>query len=165
MPGVEDCVRQSKALKRNIASMNGKISFQLHMFMCIKTYMYYKYIQVFNRMIPYGNSFPLFLYLPLSLLPHQSLPHISHFPFIPLVLYHSLLCCSSLIPPTWFFLTFLISAPTQGYILTPEVLELGTSDQKHVMFVFLGLGYLSKYDLFQFQTFVGKIRDFIFLHS
>lgn len=44
MPGVEDFVRWSKALKGNIASLNGKISFQLHMFMCIQTYMYYKYI-------------------------------------------------------------------------------------------------------------------------
>lgn len=36
-----------------------------------------------------------------------------------------------------------------GYIPTPEDLELGASDEKeHIAFVFLGLDYLTQYDLF-----------------
>jgi hypothetical protein len=43
-------------------------------------------------------------------------------------------------------------------------LELGTSDEKeHGMFAFLGLGYFTLGDLFQYHPFTCKIRDVIYL--
>jgi hypothetical protein len=43
----------------------------------------------------------------------------------------------------------LLSAVTPGYVLTSEDLELGALDEGDpAMFVFLGLGFFTQYDLF-----------------
>lgn len=44
---------------------------------------------------------------------------------------------------------FLFSEVTPEYVLTPEDLELGASDERgHVTFVFMGMGFLTKYVFF-----------------
>lgn len=59
------------------------------------------------------------------------------------------------------FPTFLTSAVTPGYVLTPEDLELGASDEReHV-----ALDCLIQYDLLQSHPFICKVHDLIFLYS
>jgi hypothetical protein len=61
---------------------------------------------------------------------------------------------------------FLVSAVTPSCVLTSEDLELGALDEReHVMFAFLGLCYLTQYDLSLFHPFTCEVHDFIFLYS
>lgn len=56
---------------------------------------------------------------------------------------------ASSFPHLHFFFPFLASAITPGYILIPEAVELGTTDEgESVVFVFLGLFYLTQYNIF-----------------
>lgn len=43
----------------------------------------------------------------------------------------------------------LLSVVTAGNVLTPEDLELGVSSEREHTFVFLGVSYLTQYDLFK----------------
>ena len=59
------------------------------------------------------------------------------------VLHYSPLYCSPQAPPCQWYLIFLSIAVTPDYACTSEDLELEAPDERiHVMFVYLGLGYL-----------------------
>lgn len=59
-----------------------------------------------------------------------------------------LYCSPTPLPLQWSYFPCLVSAVTPGFVLTSEDFELGISNAKeHVTFIFLGVGYLTKYNL------------------
>lgn len=91
----------------------------------------------------------IFLYDPLHLhcLPiHPQLMFFLFFLFAVLISYHLDLLFSSLVLPTLFpFIFLFFFKVTQGYMLITEDLEQETTDEKHIIFLFLCLGYFTQY--------------------
>ena len=118
--------------------------------------------QTFLLLFYSSSSFSELIFFPsplleLSLFPTS--PDRSLVPFCP-SLYYSLIPSLSTTP--FDFPVFYI---TPGQIITVENLQLGTQNGKeYVTFIFLDLGYLAQYNLFQFHIFAFKFHDFISLY-
>lgn len=98
----------------------------------------------------------LFLYHPLHLhcLPiHPQLKSFLFFSFAALISHHLYLLFSSLVLPTLFLFIFpFFLKITQGCMLIIEDLEQETMDEKHIIFLFLCLSYLTQYTQHNIST-------------
>lgn len=78
------------------------------------------------------------------------------------LLFPSLLLSNAPIPAI-IPLHFLGSVVTPDYVSTSKDSERRTTDKRvPLAFVFLGLGYPTQHDLFQFHPLIGKFHDFVF---
>lgn len=85
-------------------------------------------------------------------------------------LWHLTIPISRSVPPDthipWFLSTFLISADTPGYMLTPKDLGLGTSNKtKQVALDLLGVDFLPQQIIFQSYLFSYTMHDLILYYS